>query len=85
MINVMPPGLYEAIITEVHPDTENPELIHGRYLFQLETRTLDDIRALGVNPPEDDLRFAAAARVSDSLLGLYGTMARPAIRIAPGP
>ena len=26
---------------------ENPELVQGQYLFRLETRTLDDIRALG--------------------------------------
>ena len=69
MIDLMPPGLYEAVITEVDEDTANPELIHGRYLFRLESRTLDDIRALGGNDAADDLRFAAAARVSDINLG----------------
>ena len=49
MIEAMPPGLYEATITEVGENTENRELIDGKYLFRLETRTLDDIRAFGVN------------------------------------
>ena len=44
---------------------ENPELVQGNYLFSLETRKLDDIRALGGNSPEDDLAFATAARVSE--------------------
>ena len=80
MINVMPPGLYEAVITEVNEDTPNPELIHGKYLFSLQTRTLDDIRALGGNSEEDNRRFAAVARLSDVNLGLYRALAQPAVR-----
>ncbi len=80
MINLLPPGLYEAIITEVEPGIEHPELIQGKYLFRLEARTIEDIRALGGNPPEDDLRFAAAARVSDAGVGLYRAIAGPGIR-----
>ena len=80
MIDLMPPGLYEAVITEVSEDTENPELIQGRYLFRLESRTLDDIRALGANDAADDLRFATAARVSEINKGLYQTVAAPAVR-----
>jgi len=80
MIDLLPPGLYEAVITEVDPDVANPELIHGRYLFQLQARTLDDIRALGGNSPEDDLRFATAARVSEANHGLYRTLAGPIVR-----
>lgn len=80
MIDVMPPGLYEAVITEVEADTANPELIHGKYLFRLEGRTLDAIRALGGNDAEDDLRFATAARVSEINRGMYQTLAAPAVR-----
>ena len=80
MIDLMPPGLYEAVITEVEPDTENPELIHGRYLFRLEARNLADIRAVVGNRPEDDLRFAASARVSEINRGLYRMLVGPAVR-----
>ena len=59
---------------------ENRELIDGKYLFRLEKRTLDDIRAFGVNSPEDDKRFAAVARVSEVNLGLYRTFAEPWVR-----
>jgi hypothetical protein len=76
----MPPGLYEAVITEVDGDTANPELIHGKYLFKLEARTLDDIRALGANSDEDNQRFAAVARVSEVNHGLYRALVQPAVR-----
>src|SRR5271165_3542120 len=80
MIDLMPPGLYEAVITEVEENTANPELIHGRYLFRLEARSLADIRALGGNDAADDLRFATSARLSEVNLGLYRTLVAPAIR-----
>lgn len=82
MIDLLPPGLYEAVIAEVGEDTANPELIHGKYLFRLEARTLDDIRALGANSEEDNQRFAAVARVSEIGHGLYRTLAQPAVKAA---
>ena len=82
MIDLMPPGLYEAVITGVDENIENPELVQGGYLFSLEARTLDHIRALGGNSPEDDLRFATAKRVSEVNQGLYSTFLRPAVRTA---
>ncbi len=80
MIDMLPPGLYEAVITEVDEKTNRPDLIHGKYLFRLEARTIDDIRALGANSPEDDRRFATVARVSEVNLGLYRTVLQPAVR-----
>ena len=80
MIDMMPPGLYEATIAEVGEDTENRDLVSGKYLFRLEARTLDDIRAFGVNTPEDDKRFETVARLSEINLGLYRTLAEPWIR-----
>ena len=59
MIEATPPGLYEAVITDAGPDTANRNLVDGKYLFPSEKRTLDDIRAFGVNSTEDDARFAA--------------------------
>ena len=80
MIDLMPPGLYEAVITGIDATVENPELVQGNYLFSLETRSLDDIRKLGGNSPEDDLAFATVARVSETNQGMYGTLMRPAVR-----
>jgi pimeloyl-ACP methyl ester carboxylesterase len=82
MIDLMPPGLYEAVITGIDENVENPQLVQGNYLFSLEIRTLDDIRKLGGNSPEDDLAFATAARVSEITQGAYSTLMRPAVRAA---
>ena len=80
MIEATPPGLYEAVISDVGEDTANRDLVDGKYLFRLEQRTLDDIRAFGVNSPEDDKRFATVARLSEINLGLYRTFAEPWVR-----
>jgi pimeloyl-ACP methyl ester carboxylesterase len=80
LIDVTPPGLYEAVISEIADGPANRDLIDGKYLFRLETRTLDDLRALGGNDAADDERFATAARVSEINLGLYRTFAQPWIR-----
>ena len=81
LIEVLPPGLYEAVITEKEPEkTVRPELISENYLVRFEARTLDDIRALGGNDDADDLRFATVARVSEINQGLYRILASPAIR-----
>jgi hypothetical protein len=82
LIDSVPPGLYEAVITETGDDVENPELVRGRYLFRLEARTLDHLRALGGNDADDERRFATAARVSEINLGLYRTLVSPWIRAA---
>ncbi len=82
MIDVLPPGLYEAVITDVDENTVNPDLVQGRYLFRLEARTLNDIRALGGNDAEDEQRFATVARVSEINQGLYRTLVAPAVRAA---
>ena len=80
MIDLLPPGLYEAVITEVDERTANPGLIEGKYLFRLETRTLDDIRAFGGNDEADERRFATAARLSEMNLGLYRSFMQPFVR-----
>ncbi|WP_424813348.1 DUF3141 domain-containing protein [Roseococcus sp. YIM B11640] len=82
LIDMLPPGLYEAVITEKEEDTANPELVHGKYLFRLEPRGLADIRALGGNSPQDERRFETVARVSEINHGLYERVLAPVIRAA---
>jgi pimeloyl-ACP methyl ester carboxylesterase len=82
LINLLPPGLYEAVITEVEDGTARPDLIEGKYLLSLQRRTLDAIRALGRNDAEDDRRFRTVARVSEINRGLYETIAAPLVRAA---
>ncbi|MCL6699706.1 DUF3141 domain-containing protein [Sphingomonas sp. NSE70-1] len=85
MIDLMPPGLYEAVIEEISDDDAHRELIGGDYLFRLVPRTLDDIRALGGNSPEDDLKFAAVDRVSDINRRLYESYMGPLVRAVTPP
>ena len=80
LIDLMPPGLYEAVITGLDQTVENPGLVQGGYLFSLEARTLDDIRKVGGNSAEDDRAFATVARVSEITQGIYSTVMQPAVR-----
>ena len=79
MIELMPPGLYEAVIDDLADDTANRGLVQGRYLFRLEPRTLEDIRKLVGKDPRDELKFAAVDRVSAVNGRLYATYARPIV------
>ena len=82
LIDILPPGLYQAVITPKDKASadDDADLIGGDYLVRFEARTLDDIRALGGNSPEDERAFATAARISEINLGLYRTFVQPWIR-----
>jgi pimeloyl-ACP methyl ester carboxylesterase len=80
MIDVLPPGLYEAVFEPKKGDVPNPDLASGDWVMRCEARTLDDIRALGGNDPEDERRFATAARLSEINLALYRTFVQPMVR-----
>lgn len=76
-IDLLPPGLYEAVLAPVD-ESADPSL--GKYILRFERRTLDDIRALGVNDIDDERRFAAVAHLSDITLGLYRNFVSPWVR-----
>ena len=80
LIDVLPPGLYEATFEARSPDTVNADLVTGQWVMHCEQRTLDDIRAMGGNSPDDERRFAAAARVSEINLAAYRKFAQPWIK-----
>ena len=60
LIDVLPPGLYEAVFEKKTGDTANPDLIANQWVMRCEERTLDDIRSLGMNDAADERRFATA-------------------------
>jgi pimeloyl-ACP methyl ester carboxylesterase len=80
LIDVLPPGLYEAVMTPKDPNDPSADLISGDYLVRFEGRDLDDIRSFGGNDVEDDRRFATVARISEINLGLYRTFLQPWVR-----
>jgi pimeloyl-ACP methyl ester carboxylesterase len=83
LIDAMPPGLYEIVIT----DKPRAEASTEREVFDLciEERSLDDIRALGCNSLEDEREFAAVARVSELNNALYQSFVQPWIKMISGP
>src|ERR1700722_16373878 len=80
LIDVLPPGLYEATFEAKGDDTISADMVVGQWVMRCEARTLDDIRAMGGNSPEDERRFAAAKRVSEINLASYQKFLQPWIK-----
>jgi pimeloyl-ACP methyl ester carboxylesterase len=80
LIDTLPPGLYEAVFEPKTDSIPGAGLVTGDWIMRCETRTLDDIRALGGNSAADDRCFATAARMSEVNLALYRTFAQPVVR-----
>ncbi len=80
LIDVLPPGLYEATFEAKGDDTANVDLAAGQWVMRCEARTLDDIRAMGGNSPEDERRFATAKRISEINLAAYRRFVQPWIK-----
>jgi uncharacterized protein DUF3141 len=80
LIDLLPPGLYEAVFEARSDDTTSPDLVTGNWIMRCEDRTLDDIRALGGNDAADERRFATVAKVSEINLALYRTLMQPFVR-----
>lgn len=80
LIDVLPPGLYEAVIVPKREVQRATDLVRGEYMVRFERRTLADIRALGSNDGRDDRMFEAAARVSKINLELYRMFLQPWVR-----
>jgi pimeloyl-ACP methyl ester carboxylesterase len=85
LIDVLPPGLYEATFEAKSSDTTRADLAGGNWIMRCEQRTLDDLRAMGSNSIEDERRFATAKRVSEINLANYRTFVRPWVRAMATP
>jgi hypothetical protein len=81
VIDYLPPGLFEMVLAPRPPDTPRAGLVSGDWIASFKPRTIDDIRALGRNTPEDDRAFAAAAVVSERNLAAYRTWMQPWMRL----
>ncbi|MBL8445472.1 MAG: DUF3141 domain-containing protein, partial [Zoogloeaceae bacterium] len=80
LIDVLPPGLYEAVMTPRSDDAHNPDLISGDWIVKFEPRSLDDVRAIVQPDAESERRFATVRRVSEINLGLYRAFLQPFVR-----
>jgi hypothetical protein len=80
LIDVLPPGLYEAVMTPKSSADANPDLVVGDWIVRFEPRSMDDIRAVVQPDPENERRFAAVQRVSEINLGLYRSLLQPLVQ-----
>jgi hypothetical protein len=80
VIDCLPPGLYEMVISPRPADVPAGGFVAGDWIARFEARSLDDIRALGRNSPEDDRAFATVARLSELNLSIYRTLMQPLVR-----
>ncbi len=80
LIDVLPPGLYEAVMTPKSDSAANPDLVVGDWIVRFEPRTMNDIRAIVQPDPENERRFAAVQKVSEINLGLYRSLLQPLIK-----
>src|SRR4051795_4608248 len=85
LIDVLPPGLYEATFEAKSEDSVNPDLAQGKWIMRCEQRTLDDLRTMGGNDAADERRFATASRISEINLAMYRTFAQPFVRALMAP
>ncbi len=80
VIDCLAPGLYEMVISPRPTEVPPGGFVTGDWTARFEARSLDDIRALGRNSPEDDRAFAAVARLSELNLSTYRTFLQPLVR-----
>lgn len=85
VIDCLPPGLYEMIISPRPADLPSGGLVAGDWIARFEARSLDDIRGLGRNSLADDRAFAAVARLSEINLTAYRTFVQPWVRAVANP
>jgi pimeloyl-ACP methyl ester carboxylesterase len=80
LIDILPPGLYEGIIQDSHPDMPGLEYVDGRYVIRFEPREVADILAHD-DGRDDERAFEVVRRVSQINQALYDNFASPLVRL----
>jgi pimeloyl-ACP methyl ester carboxylesterase len=83
-IDILPPGLYEAVLVP-KSEVKETDLVSGEWVLRFEPRTLDDLRSAAPAEPKDDRLFATAARLSEINLQLYRLFFGATLRAAFAP
>jgi poly(3-hydroxyalkanoate) synthetase len=79
LVDLLPPGLYEAVIEPLDAKHDNRHLVEGGHVIRFEPRTLDDIRKLD-DGREDEVDFESVRRASEINQSLYDTFMSPWIK-----
>lgn len=85
MIDVLPAGIFEAVIHDKTPDTPNADLAYGDYVLTFERRHLADVEKIVQHRDDDDRRFATVSRLSQVNVGLYKSFIQPWIKAIATP
>lgn len=80
LIDILPPGLYEAVMTPKTENTVHSEWVTGDWLVRFEPRSLANVAAIVQPDPENERRFATVKLVSDIHLKLYRALLQPIVR-----
>ncbi len=79
LIDLLPPGLYEMVIEDKHPEMAHSELIQGRYLSVFKPREVSDILALD-DGRDDEQDFEVARRVAEINQANYDKFLSPLVK-----
>jgi Protein of unknown function (DUF3141) len=79
LIDRLPPGLYEAVVTDTRPELGALEFVEGRYLVQFAPRTIEDVLALNDGREEKPLELVD--RVAQINQGLFDAFVSPWVRM----
>jgi pimeloyl-ACP methyl ester carboxylesterase len=85
LIDGIPPGLYEIVITDKSEGEVGAELLTGDFNVKIEERGIEDILMMGCNSNEDEREFDTVARVSALNNALYSTFIQPWLQASVTP
>lgn len=79
LIDILPPGLYEAIIIDSYPEMPGLEYVEGRYVIRFEPREVADILALDQGR-QDEHAFEVVRRVARVNQAMYDNFVSPVVQ-----
>lgn len=85
VIDLLPPGLFEMVILPRSSPLPQACFVTGDWVTHFEDRSLEDIRILGRNSPDDDRAFTTVARISERNLTTYRAFFQPTVRALSNP
>ncbi len=80
LIDVLPPGLYQAVITDTYPDMPGLKYTDNRYVIRFEERDVADILALG-DGRESEHAFELVRHVSQINQTMYDNFVSPLVKL----
>lgn len=79
LIELLPPGLYEVKIEDLHPETSYQEWVEGRHVVSFAPRSIKDLALLD-DGRDDEVPFEVVEKVSEVNQQLYDATLAPLVR-----